>query len=134
MAKALYNELSHTTNAEAAGTYVDVPGQTLQERKETSRSKNFFVLDVMKDVGLDISHYTRKPLTPDLADQSSVIISMASKDKTPEWLLESPKYTYWDVKDPRGQGYETTARVRDDIKKRIEQLINKGSSGGEVQV
>lgn len=124
MAKAFYNELTHSHDAGAAGTHVLEPGQTILERKATSTSKNFFVLDVMKDAGIDISNYTRQPLDRRDLSKFDVIVSMANKDDTPNWLLISPKYQYWDVKDPRGQDYAITAQVRDDIKSRVQSLIN----------
>ena len=123
MAKAFYNILSKTNDADAAGTHVIERGQTLLERKATSESKNFFVIDVMKDAGLDIAAFTRHPLEESVLDKYDRIISMANEADTPKWLLKSPKYTHWDVKDPRGQDYETTAKVRDDIKLKVSELI-----------
>lgn len=49
---------------------------------------------------------------------------MAGEHDTPKWLRASPKYIYWDVADPRGQDYENTAKVRDQIKALVENLIN----------
>lgn len=125
MAKAFYNAMTHTNNAEAAGTNVNEIGQTLRERKETSKSKNFFVLDVMNDVRIDMANYTRSPLKYDLLAQYDKIVSMVGDADTPAWLLESSKYIHWDVKDPRGQDYATTARVRDEIKAKVMELISK---------
>ena len=111
MAKAIYNSVTKTHDADAAGTHVLEPGQTLLERKAVSTSKNFFVLDVMKEIGIDISNYTRTPLSEELVNDYDVVVSMVDEDDTPQWLLKSPKYTHWDVKDPRGQDFATTAEV-----------------------
>jgi arsenate reductase len=124
MAKAFYNHLSQTNDA-AAGTHVKEAGQTLQERKDTSSSKNFYLFDAMNNAGIDISQYTRTPLTPEMMDNYDLIVSMASKTDSPDWLLNSPKYVYWDVKDPRGQDLQATIRVRDDIKARVQDLLLK---------
>jgi protein-tyrosine-phosphatase len=123
MAKAFYNHLSRTNDAAAAGTHVDLPGQTLQDRKDASLSKNFFLFEAMDDAGIDISRYTRTPLSEDMLDKYGLIVSMAKPADTPEWLLKSPKYVFWDVKDPRGQDLQTTKEVRDEIKARIENLL-----------
>ena len=122
MAKAYYNALTISRNADAAGTVVTEPGQTLLERKRTSSSKNFFVLDVMEEAGIDMSKATRQPLTKDKVARADVVVSMAPQSDTPEWLLASPKYIYWDVPDPRGQGIERTREIRDDIKARVTEL------------
>ena len=122
-AKAFYNELSQTHNADAAGTHVEEAGQTLQQRKDTSSSKNFFLFDAMNEAGIDISQYTRRPIAPEMLNKYDLIVSMVSKSDTPEWLLDSPKYVYWDVKDPRGQDLPTTVQVRDDIKEKVQKLL-----------
>lgn len=123
MAKAFYNHLTHTQDADAAGTHVAEPGQTLLERKATSASKNFFVLDAMKDEGIDISNYKRRQIALDDLNRFDAVICMVDKDDTPEWLVHASNYIYWNVKDPRGQDYDTTARVRDVIKRNVEKLI-----------
>jgi len=123
MAKAFYNQLTSSDDADAAGVVVNEPGQTLLERKATSSSKNFFVLDVMNEKGIDMSTFVRQPLSEDALSKYDRIISMALKEDTPTWLLESPKYTYWDVTDPRGQNSERTREVRDEIEARVRSLI-----------
>lgn len=125
MAKAFYNSLTGTSDANAAGTNVKEIGQTLQERKKASKSNNFFVLDVMNDENIDMANFTRNPLTEDSLLQYDKIISMAGEDDAPRWLLESPKYIHWDIKDPRGQNYTTTTKVRDEIKAKVMRLISK---------
>ncbi len=123
MAKAFYNYYSNSHDAEAAGTHVRESGQTLQERKRLSVSRNFFVLDVMQEVGIDISQYVRSPLVEEALRRYDLIVSMANKGDTPEWLLQSPNYVYWGVSDPRGQDFAATAVVRDEIKTKVLNLI-----------
>lgn len=125
MAKAFYNEMTHSRDAEAAGTHVHEPGQTIRERKAHSTSKNFFVLDVMKEIGIDMSEYLRQPLNKYDLSKFDAVISMADEQDAPSWLLESPNYRHWNVADPRGQNYAVTARVRDEIKRRVEALIKR---------
>ncbi len=123
MAKAFYNALTNTNNASSAGTHVDQAGQTLQERKATSSSKNFFVLDVMNELGIDMSRYVRTPLDEASAKKYDLIVNMTDVNDVPKWLLNSSQYVHWDVKDPRGQDYANTAKVRDQIKALVENLI-----------
>ena len=123
MAKAIYNKITKSNDASSAGTHVLEVGQTLSERKKVSASKNFFVLDVMNDIGIDMSHYKRFALDKALLGQYDLIISMAKKDDTPEWLLDDPNYRFWDVADPRGMNYVKTSEVRDEITRRVNELI-----------
>jgi protein-tyrosine-phosphatase len=123
IAKAYYNALTNSNDAEAAGTHVAEKGQTLLQREKVSPSKKFFLLEVMKDAGIDISDYQRIPLQHSDIDTYDVIIDMGDKRDTPDWLLESPKYIHWDVKDPRNQDYEVVAEIRDEIKSRVENFI-----------
>jgi arsenate reductase len=128
MAKAFYNHLTGTYDADAAGTHVLEQGQTIAERKAASASKNFFVIDVMKDEGIDISHYLRRQIAQDDLQRYDVIIGMTKASELPQWLLGSSKYTHWEVEDPRGQDYKTTAKVRDLIKEQVRRLIKQNSS------
>lgn len=125
MAKVFYNAISGTYDVESVGTAVNEPGQTLQERKQLSQSKNFYVLDIMHEQYIDIAQATRAQLSKQAVQEAELVISMDSKENTPEWLLNSPKYVFWDVPDPRGQGLEHTRENRDDIKVRIFDLLNK---------
>ncbi|MEO5691430.1 MAG: low molecular weight phosphatase family protein [Candidatus Saccharimonadales bacterium] len=124
MAKAFYNKLTKSHDAEAAGTHVSESGQTLLEQKYVSISKNFFVLDVMNDLGIDMSNNARTQLADDATEKYNLIVAMTNEDDTPAWLKKSPKYVHWDVADPRGQDYENTAKVRDRIKALVQNLIN----------
>ncbi len=128
IAKAFYNGLTHSSDADSAGTHVIEIGQTLEERRATIDAKNFFIFDVMNEAGHDISQYVRTPLIEDMIDRYDMVVSMASKEDTPEWLLQSDKYVYWDVSDPRGQDYATTVKVRDEIKHKVEELIASKNS------
>jgi protein-tyrosine-phosphatase len=123
MAKAFYNRITNSHDAEAAGTNVKEPDQTLQERKDTGSSHNFFVLDVMQEKGIDLSQAKRLQLTEAMLAHYDLVVSMARKDESPSWLLTSPRYIYWDIKDPRGQNLVVTAKVRDQIEIKVNALL-----------
>lgn len=121
MAEGLYNSLFSGSRADSAGTHVEHPGQTLADRKiaRQKQSLNSYVLDVMDDVGIDISNNVSTQLTKEMLDTYDVVVSMAGKKYTPTWLSQSPKYVYWKVSDPMGRNYKVTAVARDVIKQRI---------------
>lgn len=128
MAAALYNHATNSADASSAGVHVDIPGQTLEARRATSISSQFFLFDVMDELNLDIRQNTRTQLTPQDLDVYERIVCMADPADTPQWLLDSPKYTYWDIADPRDKDVNFAREVRDQIKEQITKLINEQKS------
>ncbi len=124
MAAAYYNKLTGTNNAKSAGTEVDVPGETLQERYERiGRPTN--TIDVMKGVGIDAGGFRRTQLTESMLDKYDLVISMTQKEYTPTWLSANPKYRFWNVEDPGGRGYESTKSAFNEIRPMVQELIEE---------
>jgi hypothetical protein len=48
---------------------------------------------------------------------------MAGRRYTPKWIANAPNYLYWKVRDPMGKNYDVTARARDIISKKVEELL-----------
>jgi len=122
MAAALYNKLTNSQDAFCAGTEVDVPGETLAERRE--RVGRTYTIDVMDAADIDVRNSKRTQLTQTMLDDYDLVISMAQPQYTPQWLKNSPHYKYWEVKDPGGKDYEATLVALQDIKPRIQKLIS----------
>lgn len=127
MAAAWYNRLSGTKDADSAGTHVDEPGQTLGQRKAEHPGASYTV-DVMKDIGIDVSAAHRTRITPELLKNYDLVVNMAAEHYTPRWLSGAPNYVFWEISDPMGHSYERTAGVRDKIKQKVEALIKKNSN------
>jgi protein-tyrosine-phosphatase len=123
MAMTFYNQMTGTTDAESAGTEADVPGETIQERT-IRREGKIYVIDVMKDEGVDVSNNIQTQITSEMLDHYDKIISMAGVDHTPAWLSDHPNYTAWDVEDPGGKSREDTAIARDIIKAKVKELVS----------
>jgi arsenate reductase len=121
MGAAFYNHLTHSADADAAGTKVELPGETLQERR--LRRGGTYVIDAMNEENIDISNRKMVQLTSNMLDSYDKIISMADKHYTPLWLSRHSKYEYWDVKDPGGKGLAETDIAKNDIKLKVEELV-----------
>jgi arsenate reductase len=121
MAEAIYNALTNSNDAESAGTHVDIPGETLGERKK--RVGRSLVVDVMNDNNMSIDNKKRTQLTRDMLEDYDVIINMSPKRYTPKWLASSPKYIYWKVRDPMSRGYSTTDNTRKSIEQKVKMLL-----------
>jgi len=122
MAAALYNALSDDNHADSAGTRVDHEGQTLQERAQTSTGAAD-VLKVMREEGIDISHKHRSSVKEEMLDMYDQIIVMAEPDTIPHYLRGHPKAVYWDIPDPRFKGIDATRETRDELKRKIVELL-----------
>lgn len=123
IAEAIYNKLTNSNDAKSAGTHVDKPGETLDQRKK--RLGASFVVDVMNDVNMSIDDKKRTQLTRDMLVHFDRIINMSPKRYTPTWLARSSKYIYWKVRDPMSRGYTTTDNTRKMIEHKIKELLVK---------
>ncbi len=83
-------------------------------------------MEVMSEVGIDLSNQTSDPLSDFNAEDYDAVISMCGcgVNFPPEWLTQEV-FEDWQLDDPDGQPIETFYRVRDEIKERVAKLINQ---------
>ena len=86
-------------------------------------SINPIAVQAMQEVGIDISNNVPKVLTPEAVQESDAVITMGCGDACP--FYPGKRYEDWVLDDPAGQGIESVRVIRDDIKKRIEQLLSE---------
>ena len=79
----------------------------------------------MDEEGMDVRDYKRTQLTPELVNWADKVFVITEKEFCPDYLLESHKSTYWHILDAKGTDYETHIKTRNEIKKRIEELVSK---------
>ena len=84
---------------------------------------NPVAVEVMKEVGIDISNNQPKILTTESVKESDVVITMGCGDACP--IFPGKRYEDWQLEDPAGKDLETVRRIRDEIKSRIETLISE---------
>ncbi len=80
-------------------------------------------VEVMSEVGIDISNQTSKSLSEFNAEDYDVVISLCGcgVNLPQEWVLREV-FQDWQLDDPEGESIETYRRVRDEIKQRVEAL------------
>lgn len=76
---------------------------------------------VMLEEGIDISDEIPKVLTTDAVQSSDYVITMGCGDTCP--YFPGKVYFDWSLDDPAGQEIDAVREIRDDIRKRIEDLI-----------
>jgi protein-tyrosine-phosphatase len=113
MAASFYNHLTGTKNANSAGTEVEMPGETLGERRK--RRGGTFVITAMADEGIDVSDNIATQLTPKMLENYDVIISMADEKYTPVWLSNNPRYVSWVIEDPGNKGLPETNEAKNKV-------------------
>jgi arsenate reductase (thioredoxin) len=86
-------------------------------------SINPVAVEVMLELGIDISQNSPKVLTADAVKESDVVITMGCGDVCP--IYPGKRYEDWELKDPAGQDLQTVREIRDDIKNRVTQLLNE---------
>ena len=86
-------------------------------------SINPIAVQAMQEVGIDISNHVPKVLTPEAVQESDAVITMGCGDACP--FYPGKRYEDWVLDDPAGQGIESVRVIRDEIKKRVEQLISE---------
>jgi arsenate reductase (thioredoxin) len=77
----------------------------------------------MAEVGIDIANETPKILTDQAVRESDVVITMGCGDTCP--FYPGKRYEDWVLDDPAGQGIDAVRPIRDEIRRRVENLIGQ---------
>ena len=75
------------------------------------------VSDVMQEVGIDLSSAKPQKLTPELAAEASLLVTMGCGESCP--YVPGLRTEDWKLDDPKGQALERVREIRDDIRRRV---------------
>src|SRR5271156_2876761 len=78
------------------------------------------VVDVMREVGIDLADRVPQLLTRELAEQADVVVTMGCGDACP--YIPGKRYIDWDLPDPKGRPISEVRDIRDDIAQRVTAL------------
>jgi arsenate reductase len=109
----------------AAGWLAQLAGDRIEVRSagsEPADQINPVAVEAMREVGVDITAEQPKLLSVDAVRDSDVVITMGCGDTCP--IFPGKRYDDWDLTDPAGQGIDVVRRVRDEIKDRVQTLID----------
>ena len=79
------------------------------------------VVEVMSELGIDLSSRKPKALTTEDAEWADVVVTMGCGDKCP--YVPGRRYVDWDLTDPKGQPVGAVRATRDEIAERVEALV-----------
>ncbi len=108
----------------AAGYLRHLAGDRIEVRSAGSIPAdqiNPVAVEAMLEEGIDIRGEAPKILTTEAVQDSDVVITMGCGDACP--FFPGKRYEDWKLDDPAGQGIDAVRPIRDDIKRRIQELI-----------
>jgi arsenate reductase len=110
MAAAFFNALADPALARArsAGT---TPGDRVHPE----------VVEVMREVGIDLSASRPQRLTADLAHGARLLVTMGCGEQCP--YVPGLERTDWALPDPKGRPLDEVRAIRDEIRGRVEALL-----------
>jgi protein-tyrosine-phosphatase len=79
------------------------------------------VVEVMAELGIDLSGRRPRPLTRQVAEQADVVVTMGCGDECP--YIPGRRYVDWDLPDPKGRPVEEVRATREQIAQRVEALV-----------
>jgi len=110
----------------AAGFMRELGGDritVLSAGSEPKGSINPVAVEAMAEVGIDIADQQPKVLTAEAVRESDAVITMGCGDACP--FYPGKRYEDCVLEDPAGQQIEFVRRVRDEIKLRVEALLQE---------
>jgi arsenate reductase len=115
MAAAFFNAISNGSKARALSAGTD-PGERVHPE----------VVAVMKEVGIDLSNAKPQRLTSELARGAGLLVTMGCGDECP--VVPGARRDDWLLPDPKGKSLDEVRRIRDDIRRRVRELVEREGS------
>jgi arsenate reductase (thioredoxin) len=111
MSQALFaREAGGRHTSESAGSVAEPGGHVHPE-----------VVEVMNELGIDLSDRTPQRLTDELAARADVLVTMGCGDTCP--YFPGKRYIDWDLPDPKDRPVEEVRATRDEILSRVRDLV-----------
>ena len=90
------------------------------------------VVDVMRELGIDLADRRPQLLTRELAEQADVVVTMGCGDQCP--VIPGKRYIDWELEDPKGRPVEEVRGTRDEIARRVGELLAQLDADGSAPV
>lgn len=110
MAAAFFNALADPSSAHAISAGTE-PGLRVHPE----------VLEVMREIGIDLSTAQPQKLTEELARNADLLITMGCREKCP--YVPGLRRDDWPLRDPKGLPIDQVRTIRDEVQQRIKNLL-----------
>jgi protein-tyrosine-phosphatase len=89
------------------------------------------VVEVMRELDIDLAGRTPQLLTRELAEQADVVVTMGCGEECP--YIPGKRYVDWELPDPAGRPIAEVRAIRDEIGRRAQSLVQElGSAGPHI--
>ena len=82
---------------------------------------NAAAIEVMNELGVDMSQEFPKPLTDEFVSAADVVITMGCGDACR--IYPGKRYEDWEVEDPAGKRVHEVRNIRDELDRRVKRLF-----------
>jgi len=89
-----------------------------------SSQLNSIVVQVMNEVGIDLTQQSPKLLSTSMIDDSAKTVNMGCMDKESCPALFVKDVLDWDIRDPKEKSIDDVREIRDEIKFKVLQFID----------
>jgi arsenate reductase len=79
------------------------------------------VVEAMREVGIDLRDAKPQKLTTELVQNADMLVTMGCRDECP--YIPGLRRDDWPLPDPKDQGIESVRQTRDEVKRRVLQLL-----------
>ena len=110
MAAALFNMYGNSAECCAISAGTEPAGHVHPE-----------VVEVMREIGIDLSSAKPQKLTEELARSASVLVTMGCGEECP--YVPGLRVVDWALPDPKGQSRDAVREIQDEIHERVKALI-----------
>jgi arsenate reductase (thioredoxin) len=86
------------------------------------------VVEVMHELDIDVSAQVPRKLSRADAEWTDVVVTMGCDDACP--YIPGKRYIDWQIEDPHGQPPERVREIRDEIERRVRQLVHDLDTAG----
>ena len=90
------------------------------------------VVEVMRELGADLSTTTPRRLERDDLEWADHVVTMGCGDECP--VVPGKRYQDWELPDPAGRQLEEVREIRDQIARRVQDLVSDLDRSGEKVV
>jgi arsenate reductase len=116
MAAALFNSMADPTKAHAVSAGTDPAAGVHPE-----------VIAAMREIGIDLSRAATQRLTDEVARAAHYLITMGCGDQCP--VVPGAQRDDWPIADPKGKPVDVVRGIRDDIRSRVQRLVERERFG-----
>jgi arsenate reductase len=81
------------------------------------------VVEAMRELDIDLSARVPRELSREDAEWADVVVTMGCGDECP--YIPGRRYLDWDLPDPKGRPLEEVRATRDEIERRVAELIEE---------